>query len=352
MKKAIYIFLFLLLIVIGYVFLKKAPIDSASYNPPIPKDFSLELPPNNLLEKSELIAKGKVTGPESIALDEDGVIYTGTQDGYIKKVYQDGKVETFVFTAGRPLGMKFDADGNLIVCDAFIGLLSVSPDGKIQELTQAADGVAFRFTDDLDISQEGVIYFTDASYKYYQPQYLYDLLESRPHGRLMQYDPKTKETTVLLKDLYFANGVALSEKEDFLLINETYHYQIRRYWLKGEKKGTSDIFWDNVPGFPDNITSNRKGVFYLALFTVRNPLMDAIHPYPFLKNLVSKLPKMFWPKPKPYGLVISFDERGKILQSLQDPSGKHLKEITSAIEHNGYLYLGSLHGNRIGKYKL
>ncbi len=80
--------------------------------------------------------------------------------------------------------------------------------------------------------------------------------------------------------------------------------------------------------------------------------MDAIHPYPFLKNLISKLPKLFWPKPKSYGLVISFNEKGKIIQSLQDPKGEYLKEITSVIEHEGYLYMGSLHGDRIGKYKL
>ena len=67
---------------------------------------------------------------------------------------------------------------------------------------------------------------------------------------------------------------------------------------------------------------------------------------------MSKLPKFLWPKPKPYGLVLALDEQGTILQSFHEPTGKHLKEITSAIEHNGYLYLGSLHNDRIGKFKL
>jgi hypothetical protein len=80
--------------------------------------------------------------------------------------------------------------------------------------------------------------------------------------------------------------------------------------------------------------------------------MDKLHPSPFLKAQMSKLPKIFWPKPEPYGLVLALNEQGKITQSLHDPSGEHLKEITSAREHAGYLYLGSLYNDRIGKYAL
>ncbi|MFO7667474.1 MAG: hypothetical protein R6V76_12700 [Desulfobacterales bacterium] len=50
--------------------------------------------------------------------------------------------------------------------------------------------------------------------------------------------------------------------------------------------------------------------------------------------------------------MLAINEEGEIVRSLQEPSGEHLKEITSAREHDGYLYLGSLHNDRIGKYKL
>jgi sugar lactone lactonase YvrE len=264
----------------------------------------------------------------------------------------DGKLKTFAETKGRPLGIQFDKNKNLIVCDSYKGLLSINPRGKIKVLATSADGVPFKFTDALDISSDGTIYFTDASSKYGQNEYLYDLLESKPHGRFLGYDPATGQTKVLLKNLYFANGVALSQQEDFVLINETYRYRIVRYWLKGAKAGKHEIFIDNLPGFPDNISSNHKGTFWLALFTVRNEAVDKLHPSPFLKAQMSKLPKALWPKPKPYGLVLALDEQGKITQSLHEPTGKHLKEITSAREYGGYLYLGSLHNDRIGKYKL
>lgn len=81
-------------------------------------------------------------------------------------------------------------------------------------------------------------------------------------------------------------------------------------------------------------------------------IMDKIHPYPLIKNAMAKLPRAFWPKPVPYGLVLALDERGKIVRSLHEPTGRHLKEITSAEAHGGFLYLGSLHNDRIGRYKL
>ena len=42
----------------------------------------------------------------------------------------------------------------------------------------------------------------------------------------------------------------------------------------------------------------------------------------------------------------------KSSEDLQDPTGEHLKEITGVREHDGYLYLESLHNARIGKYRL
>jgi sugar lactone lactonase YvrE len=65
-------------------------------------------------------------GPESVAIDRDGRVYTGLQNGRVVRMLADGSgVEPFAQTFGWPLGMKFDAGGNLIVADAFRGLLSV-----------------------------------------------------------------------------------------------------------------------------------------------------------------------------------------------------------------------------------
>ena len=83
-----------------------------------------------------------------------------------------------------------------------------------------------------------------------------------------------KKSTLLLDSLYFANGVAIAPDNSFVLVNETYMYRIHKYWLKGEKAGTSEIIIDNLPGFPDNISSNGEGLYWVALFTSRNEFIE------------------------------------------------------------------------------
>jgi sugar lactone lactonase YvrE len=344
--------LLLLVMLVLFLVLKETPVDPVSYTPPEAPDLVGVLASNELLMDAEIIAAGKINGPEDVAIDEEGRLYGGTHDGEIIRIWPDGKIETFAVTDGRPLGLHFDGVGNLIVCDAYKGLLSIDTGGVVTALTASAEGVPFKFIDDLDIASDGIIYFSDASDTFDHAHYLFDLIESRPHGRLMSYNPADDTVKVLLKDLYFANGVALSKNENFVLVNETYRYRVIRYWLTGPRAGTSDVFADNLPGFPDGISADRKGTFWMALFTVRNPLMDIIHPYPFLKTLLAKLPQPLWPKPKPYGFVLAFDEEGNIIENLQEPTGKYLREITSVQEHEGSLYLGSLHNDRIGKYNL
>lgn len=352
MKKILLGFLGILLLAVLVLILLPSNIEPVSFLPAQAPALIGDFEPNQALQKAELVGLGKIQGPEEVAVDSFGNVYGGTMDGKILRILPSGEVEEFANTLGRPLGMQFDSANNLIVCDAYKGLLSINVKGEITLLATSAKDKAFKFTDALDIASDGMIYFTDASDVHEQTEYLLDLLAAKPHGRFMQYNPKTKEIKVLLDQLYFANGVALSQQEDFVLINETYRYRIRRYWLKGPKAGTSDIFIDNLPGFPDNISSNGKGDFWLALFTVRNPTMDKLHPYPFLKKQLSKLPKAVWPKPEPYGFVLQLDENAQVVRSLQDPTGQHLKEITSAKEHKGYLYLGSLHNDRVGKFSL
>lgn len=322
-----------------------------AYDPPIKPEPVGIYEPNTELQKAILLAIGKVKGLESLDVDSDGNIYGGDKDGRIIRITLKGEIKAIAKTSGRPLGVQFDKVGNLIIADAYKGLLSMDKSGKITTLVSEYKGVPFQFTDDLDIAQDGKIYFTDASI-YEQKEYLYDLLEARPYGRVFVYDPKTKETQLLLDHLYFANGIALSKNEDFLLVNETYRYRITKLWLKGPKKGSSEVVIENLPGFPDNITRNENGDFWVALFTVRNDRMDSMHPSPVVKKMIYFMPKFMWPKAQPYGYALKMDGNGKVLMTVQDPTGEHLRDITSVIEKKRQLYIGSLYNDRIGIYVL
>lgn len=330
----------------------KSPVDPVAYHPHPKPAMTGVLSPNELLLRASILAQGNIEGPEDIAFDDRGRLYTGTVGGAIMRITPEGAVETFAKTGGRVLGLRFDRNGDIIACDASRGLIAIDKNGAITTLATSAEGVKFVTTDALDISRNGTVYFTDASDKFPLEKFTLDMIEARPHGRFMRYDPATKKVTVLLRGLCFANGVALSRNEDFVLINETFRYRVWRYWLKGPNAGTGHIFIDNLPGMPDNISSNGAGTFWLAFFTVRNDAMDFIHGFPFIKSLLGRLPQALWAHSAKHGFVVSLDEQGKITGSLQDPEGARLYNITSAVEHRGHLYMGSLTTDRIGKYRL
>jgi ribose transport system permease protein len=52
------------------------------------------------------------------------------------------------------------------------------------------------------------------------------------------------------------------------------------------------------------------------------------------------------------GGVIKFDLAGQVLQSLWDGEGGRHPQVTSMREHKGWLYLGGIFNNRIGRIRL
>jgi sugar lactone lactonase YvrE len=338
-------------LVAAYLALAPAPIDPVAWEPPPAPAMTGPLAPNERLAGATLLAVGAIDGPEDVETDAQGRVYGGTNAGEVLRLDGD-KLEVFATTGGRPLGLAFAPSGALIVADAKRGLLSVSPEGEVTTLVDTVDGVRLGFTDDVAVAADGTIYFTDASDKFGFGDHMLDLLEGRAHGRLIKYDPQTRTATTLVKDLHFANGVALSRDESFVAVNETYRYRISRHWLKGPKAGTTDVLIADLPGFPDGVAQSGRGTFWIAMFTVRNAAGDFLAPRPLLKKMVANLPRALWPKPAPYGLVIEIDEDGQVLQSLHDPSGTSVHQVTSVHERDGALYLGHLHRDRISKVAL
>ena len=304
--------------------------------------------PNEKLARVIRIGEGVGIGPEGIAVDAQGRIYAGYLDGRIVRFSPDGKThEIFARTNGRPLGMKFGENGNLYVADAVRGLLELTPDGTLSVLSSGAGGKAFKFTNDLDIARDGTIYFSDSSTRFGVRDAIADIFEHRGTGRLLRYDPKTKRTTVLLRGLQYANGVAVAPDQTFVLVVETASYRVRVYWLTGPGKGKSDIFIDNLPGFPDGISSNGRDTFWLAMFTTRNPAADRLASRPTLRKMIWRLPKFVQPKAKRYAFVLGLGADATITHNLQDPKGRYAP-VTSVLEARGRLYLGSLSEPAIG----
>lgn len=339
-----------LTIILGLLYVGFWPvaIDPVAWSPPKAPAMAGVYAPNRKLAAVTRIGEGVGIGPEGIAVDAQGRIYAGYIDGRIVRFSPDGKThELFARTAGRPLGMKFGKNGNLYVADAVRGLLELTPKGGLKVLSSSAEGQAFGFTNDLDIAKDGTIYFSDSSTRFGVRDAIADIFEHRGTGRLLRYDPKTQRTTVLLRRLQYANGVAVAPDQSYVLVVETASYRVRVYWLSGPIKGKSDIFIDNLPGFPDGISSNGRDTFWLAMFTTRNPTADKLALRPTLRKMIWRLPKFVQPKPKRYAFVLGLGTDARVIHNLQDPNGR-FAPVTSVLEVRGRLYLGSLSEPAIG----
>jgi sugar lactone lactonase YvrE len=347
-------------IVVLYLLFWPVPISPQAWDPPPAPPLTGPYRQNALLSKTERLSlgndgakPGSGFAPEDVALDYQNRIYAGLDDGRVMRLQADGtKPEVFSNTHGRPLGLAFDSSGNLIVADAIKGLLSIAPAGVVNVLTTASDGLPFGCTNDLDVAADGTIYFTDASSKFHLANFTADLLEHRGNGRLLAYDPRAKTTRTVLSDLSFANGVAVSPDQSFVLVVETGAYRIHRVWLGGSKQGQAEIFIDNLPGFPDGISSNGKDKFWLALVTPRDKLLDKLLPHPFLRKVIARLPKFLQPAPKRYSFVLGLDPNARVTDNLQDGSPDCYAEIANAVERNGALYFGSIGESAVGRYRL
>lgn len=85
--------------------------------------------------------------------------------GPASTTHKQWKFET---KCGRPLGLRFDKkSGILYIADAYYGLLSVGPEGGVATpLATHIDGEPIMFANDLDIHDNGSIFFTDTSKRY------------------------------------------------------------------------------------------------------------------------------------------------------------------------------------------
>jgi ribose transport system permease protein len=319
---------------------------------------------NDRLKDAEAIALDCIEGPEDVILDRNDHLYTVNRNGSIIRFLAPNyeQRDEFARIGGRPLGMAIDRDENLIVCVAGMGVYGVKPDRTVFRVTDETNRTWYRFkddsrlwlADDLDIAPDGKIYFSDATTRYDLSDWALDGFEGRGNGRLVCHDPATGKTHTVLANLAFPNGVCVSHDGRAVLWVSTWLCRIYRYWIAGEKAGTVEMLADNLPGYPDNINRASDGRYWLALVGLRSPVYDLAMADPaFRLRMVKQIPPDEWLCPGiNFGCIIKFDDSGTVHESLWDPGGISHPTITSMREHKGYLYIGGLENNRIGRLRL
>jgi sugar lactone lactonase YvrE len=260
-------------------------------------------------------------GPEDVAVDADGRYLTRLDDGRICRISDDARhYEIVADTGGRPLGIEHRDDGQLIVCDARRGLLRVDPSsGEVEALVAELDGRPLLFTNNAALHPDGSVLFTDSSRRFGIDHYKADLLEHSSTGRLLRWR-EGGDVEVLLDGLSFANGVALTHDGDAVIVAETGAYRLTRYWLAGDRAGQHEVLLDNLPGFPDNLSTGPSGTVWVAIVTTRNPLLDFLLPRPpILRKAAWAMPEPLQPSEARVAFVSGIDFDGTVTHNPAGP---------------------------------
>lgn len=203
-------------------------------------------------------------------------------------------------------------------------------------------------------------------------------LLANPSGRLIHLARKTGKTTVLLDNLWFANGVALSPDEDFVVVSDLTRSKLEKHWLTADRLGETETFAEGLPGIGDNITPDKDG-FWIALPVTADPknpfIVQSLARVPWVRKFISRLLSLFelffstidkvvpndfcrslayrtgstdilhWSF-SPRATILRFDWNGKIIAAYHSLDGAF---YTHVLDLDGNLYLGSLGNNYIAK---
>lgn len=191
----------------------------------------------------------KLSHPEGVAVGPDGWIWAGNEDGDICRIAPDGScLEKVASTGGFALGLAFDGDRALFICDmkhAAVFRLDLTT-RKLSRFTK--DGIRIPNFPLVDRTS-GRLFVSDsfASGAQGPGVWAYDL-DSGAGG--LWYDAP----------MNFANGLAMRDSDAALYVCETFAPCVTRISILPDgSPGAATPFAADLPGLPDGIAFDGQG---------------------------------------------------------------------------------------------
>jgi sugar lactone lactonase YvrE len=342
--------LFLALAALGALYFGfwPVPVDPVAWDAPVDRGLVDSFTTNERLDSAQMIELSAHHGPEDVTIGFGGLLYVVTEGGQVVSLQPDGgDLQVFAEVGGRPLGIEYGG-GFLYIANAYLGLQRITEDSRVLVVVDEFDGVPIGYADDVAVAQDGSSRFAAKDWGGTYAASLLDIMEHGGHGRVLKYDPASNETTLVMDNLNFANGIAISEDQQYLLVNETGSYRVWRYWLEGLDTGSSEVILDNLPGFPDNINNGLNGRYWIGLIAPRVAVLDRASGNPSVRKIMQRMPAALRPQAVPSSHLIAIDGDGRVLMDLQDSEAR-FPSITGAIETDQAIYVTSLFGNRLAR---
>lgn len=218
---------------------------------------------------------------EGPAFGPDGCLYvTDIPFGRVFRIDADGEWHLVAEYDGQPNGLKFHADGRMVITDFIRGIVLLDPvTGGVTPLLEGHEGVPFKGVNDLTFASNGDLYFTDQGQTGLQDA----------TGRVFRLSA-AGELTCLLDTIPSPNGIVIDEAARHILIAVTRAQQVWRIPLRADgviaKVGVFAQLHGGLGG-PDGLALGEDGSLFVVhtgfgsvwhLSTLAEPLARIVSP--------------------------------------------------------------------------
>ena len=216
-------------------------------------------------EKSTVFFDGvfsepRLNHPEGIAIDRDGNVWCGGEEGEIYRIAADGsRIELMASTGGFTLGLAFDGQGRLYTCDLkHAAVFRFDPASGSLDQFATGDGTSLMRVPNVPVvdAQRNCLYVSDS----------YHFQDSGPG--VWRFDLETGAGGLWYdRPLRFANGMALSADRNSLYVAETFARRVVRIPIGADgSAGEAEVFVQDVPALPDGLALDVDGRLYITCY--------------------------------------------------------------------------------------
>ncbi|WP_407147252.1 SMP-30/gluconolactonase/LRE family protein [Bradyrhizobium sp. ORS 86] len=318
------------------------------------------LSPNDRLDTAVAIGE-PLPGVDDVIAAGDGAVYVCAGRRVLKLAGDDFSARTVVAEFEDDAGgLALHPDGCLLVCVAGRGLAAIDPAKPVPRWLEAADGSPLAGLLSVTAAPDGRIYMVEGSTGRRPDQWRHDLMEKRAGGRLVTCGAGLDNPQVLLRDLPYPYGIAVSADGNSLWLTESWAHRLSRFALGGNGLGPREIVAGNMPGYPARLHSDGHGGFLLGIFARRTHLIEfVLKEDDFREEMMATMPPDYWvapalvggsdclepmqiggvkalgiqkpwAPPRSYGLLVHLDADGDASDSLHSRAGGRFHGITAA----------------------
>lgn len=209
--------------------------------------------------KLELLAKG-YTYTDGPAWSHEGyLIFSDTPSNRLMKWVPGHEVEVFRADAHGPAGNAFDSQGRLYTCETRARRVTrTNKEGVVETLAERWEGKRLNAPNDIAVSHNDHVYFTDPAFGYQQDHReldFYGVFHLPPKGPLK----------LVAKYTGRPNGIALSPNGRILYVVNSDERSVLAYDLDkaGDASGER-VLISAIAGVPNGLRVDEKGDLFIA----------------------------------------------------------------------------------------